>query len=855
MKKEGQLGRHIYLAAVLLILSATPFLEITVMAAEGREPVRIGFYEMEGFQEYDELGNPIGYNVDYLSRISAITGWEYEYVEINDFIQGTEMLERKEIDLLAPCQMTAERMDRFTYCDYPFGTEYTALVTTAGNNAFSYDDCENFNGMTVAAVKDYLLTDRFMEYTKEKNFEINIKYYKTPKAALIALENGRADAAVANLMMIDSKYKVLARFGSAPFYYMTWRGNDELLEELNAAMRDLKNNYAGLENQLNERYFPIYNEQYFSGEEEEYIASLGKIKVSYAPGRLPVSFTNEETGELDGITRDILDRIQEVSGLEFEYVELPYGPVTYDYLRDHDITLVSGAEYNSANMNIDGVWISNPYLSTKKVIVSRDDMLFDRNAKLKIAIATGSQTIKSVITAKYPNFEIVDYNDIGSCFEAVKDGEADILMLNQYVVEDWLSRPRYETLGIVPVEGLDDELCFAIMTPLKGGEQEGELDYGKLISILNKAISQISQDEVETMIVKEAMTNKYTYTFADFCYKYKYALTIASLMLFCAVWVWIYISHIKKKAMLMRKEEEDKLLLQQRRYQLIMEKSEEIIYEISLCGGACLVSDKMKEKFGWSFPEQIKNPSVDKLMESWRVHPDDQKKLRESLISMIDENNSSESLIRMQRLDGEYIWCKVARFPLLDNDNILVSIVGKIADVDSEVREKEKLELQSRTDGLTSLLNKKTFMDEAKQYLSRNTAVSSAVIFVDLDYFKDVNDKLGHIVGDKAIKDAAKKLRVIFAGCDLVARFGGDEFCIFLKNISKSTLEDKLGWAVDKLKETYTDGASIVKVSASIGAIYCTKAKADFKELLDEADRALYTAKDRGRNQFVLKEK
>lgn len=863
MRKDRRELRRRYsrTAGIAIFMTAVVFLtalllgSVTARADTDDNTVRIGFYEMGGFQGYDDLGNPTGYSVEYLSRISALTGWKYEYVNVGEYTDGLEYLENHEIDLLAPCQTTPERRELYEFSAYSFGTEYTALVTLEGNTKYNYEDYESFEGMTVGVVGNYLLTDHFKSYMQENGFHVKLRSYNSPRKALEALQEGKVEAAVTNLMMIGDGYKVLARFASEPFYYITWKGNEALMAQLDEAMRDMKNTYPDFENQLTERFFPRYNEQYFSAEDIEYINSIGEINVGYAPGKLPVSYADDETGELAGMTRDILERIQEISGLKFHYVELPYGSVTYDYLQEQDIRLVTSVEYNTANLNAVGVQISNPYLSTKKVIVGKENLNFDPNAELKVALSTGSQTIESVLTAEYPNFSVVYYDTVEECFEAVEDEDVDILLMNQYVADDWLRRPRYEKLRTIPVVGLDDNHCFSAIIYSDEMGTEKEQDGIRLISILNKAVSQITQDEIDAIILQEVMENHYSYTFFDFCYRYKIALGISVITIAGAFLTVIYITNLKRKAYMRQKEEEERLRLQQKRYQLIIDKSEEIIYEISLRGEGCLVSDKMQEKFGWTFPEQIEDPNVDSLMDIWKVHPEDKEKLRKSLIDMIDENNSTESLIRMRQADGEYIWCKVARFPLLDNDNILVSIVGKIADVDDEVKEKKKLELQSRTDGLTKLLNKKTFKKETELYLEQNKNISVGLIFIDLDHFKEVNDTLGHIVGDKAIKDAAKKLQVIFSNSDLVARFGGDEFCIFVNDISKNSLEDKLGWAVDKLKETYTDGGSIVKITASIGAVYCKDGQMSYQRLLDEADRAVYIAKENGRNQYVLKEK
>ena len=279
---------------------------------------------------------------------------------------------------------------------------------------------------------------------------------------------------------------------------------------------------------------PIYAEGGldFTPEEQRYISEHKTLKIGYVQDRIPVSFS-DENGELCGISKYIFQRVSELCGIEFEYVPLPAGDITYDYLLGEGLDLVSSVEYNKENQNARGILISNPYLSSKKVVVSREGVDFSYGANLSIAITTGSQTIRKVLGGMFPNFSIVDYDSIPSCFEAVKSGEADLLMQNQYVVEYWIRKPIYEKLKVIPVVGLDDELSFSAVVAFGGGEgtsqEEGEL----LISILNKAIGALTDDEVGNYIIQGVMENQYRYNLSDFLYRYRYA--VRSVIIFSAV--------------------------------------------------------------------------------------------------------------------------------------------------------------------------------------------------------------------------------------------------------------------------------------------------------------------------------
>lgn len=261
----------------------------------------------------------------------------------------------------------------------------------------------------------------------------------------------------------------------------------------------------------------------FTEEEREYIANAPVLRVGYVQDRIPVSFRGEN-GELAGISRSIFDRIAELCGLSFEYVPLPGGSVTYSYLMEEKLDLVTSVEYNQENVSANGILISDPYLSSRKVIVARAGESFSYDAPRTVAISSGSQTIRKVMRETFPQYTIQDYETIGDCFSAVKRGDADLLMLNQYVVEYWLYKPLYENLKVIPVLGLDDQLCFSAVVAFdENGDPIGEEGY-TLISILNKAIAMLEEDEVDSFTIQAIMENRYTYTVGDFLYRYRYAL-------------------------------------------------------------------------------------------------------------------------------------------------------------------------------------------------------------------------------------------------------------------------------------------------------------------------------------------
>ena len=169
-------------------------------------------------------------------------------------------------------------------------------------------------------------------------------------------------------------------------------------------------------------------------------------------------------------------------------------------------------------------------------------------------------------------------------------------------------------------------------------------------------------------------------------------------------------------------------------------------------------------------------------------------------------------------------------------------------------RANQKLEVLASTDSLTGLLNRRYFFERAELELSRlrRSQKQAGVLIVDVDYFKSVNDTYGHPAGDAVLVVIAKILKNNVRQHDLVARFGGEEFAIFLMDIDierSITLAERMRKAIEKQKVIYK--GNVIKATASFGLAMLTPESESIDTVLFDADKLLYEAKESGRN--VLK--
>ncbi len=169
-----------------------------------------------------------------------------------------------------------------------------------------------------------------------------------------------------------------------------------------------------------------------------------------------------------------------------------------------------------------------------------------------------------------------------------------------------------------------------------------------------------------------------------------------------------------------------------------------------------------------------------------------------------------------------------------------------------EKREKDEISIQARRDGLTGLYNRRSFDNIVNDFvIKRPGGTEGALFLIDMDYFKTVNDTLGHLAGDEALKTLAGAMRIVFPGAYL-GRYGGDEFIAFV--IGSPTADECAAYGAElckKMDRTLSFEGKTTKLSVSVG-IADTTGVIDYSELYMKVDKALYYSKEHGRNQYTL---
>jgi diguanylate cyclase (GGDEF)-like protein/PAS domain S-box-containing protein len=211
----------------------------------------------------------------------------------------------------------------------------------------------------------------------------------------------------------------------------------------------------------------------------------------------------------------------------------------------------------------------------------------------------------------------------------------------------------------------------------------------------------------------------------------------------------------------------------------------------------------------------------------------------------ISSGNVWRGEIKNQAKDGSTYWVDTSIAPILDKDGIPYQYISVRFLITIQMLLKEKTEHQSHTDPMTGLANRRLLTIRLKKALhgQRSSDLTLAVLTVDLDYFKAVNDRYGHATGDLLLKKVAERLLSVVRTSDTVARIGGDEFVIMAENIVQDDAEALAKKIIQKITKLYKINFQELKIGVSVGVALSQVHDSSVNSLLKRSDQALYRAK------------
>ena len=299
------------------------------------------------------------------------------------------------------------------------------------------------------------------------------------------------------------------------------------------------------------------------------------------------------------------------------------------------------------------------------------------------------------------------------------------------------------------------------------------------------------------------------------------------------------------------KRANDELRAKLSQYEIILAQTENVLFQWDIQLDRIEFSDTWEKIFG--FRPMQENIRASLILTS-NIHPDDLPLLLDG-ISRIENGSNYEMVeVRIATNRGRYLWCRFRASAIRDEDGQVTKIVGIIINIDAEKQAERQLQDRAERDALTKLLNKTAAQKQAEEYLRHyGQGAVCAMLIIDLDNFKQINDHYGHLFGDAVLTKAAREIEMLFRSQDIVARIGGDEFLVLMRGIADRTLlENRCKRLLQIFQNTFRRQKYKLPLSCSIGIALSPEHGTTYFELFQNADQALYEAKAKGKNNFCF---
>ena len=308
------------------------------------------------------------------------------------------------------------------------------------------------------------------------------------------------------------------------------------------------------------------------------------------------------------------------------------------------------------------------------------------------------------------------------------------------------------------------------------------------------------------------------------------------------------ITHRKKVELALRESEE--------RYALAARGSNDGLWDWDFRTGKIYFSPRWKIMLG------LQEHDVGSDPEAWftRVHPEDLDRVKAEIAAHLDGGGAHlETEHRIRLADGVYRWMLVRGIVLRDETGAAYRMAGSQTDISERKLYERQLQYDALHDALTGLPNRTLFVDRLEHALSRAKRRPDeifAVLFLDLDRFKVVNDSLGHLLGDRLLVEFARRMERCVRPGDTVSRLGGDEFTILLEDLRDQAEVTQVADRIHaELAHPFNIAGQDVYTSASIGIALGDSEYARAEQLLRDADTAMYRAKSGGKARHEVFQK
>ncbi|NOQ89525.1 MAG: EAL domain-containing protein [Gammaproteobacteria bacterium] len=570
--------------------------------------------------------------------------------------------------------------------------------------------------------------------------------------------------------------------------------------------------------------------------EQQWLQAQPIVIFTGDPNWLPYEAFDEE-GNYIGIVAEHLKLIEEMTGLEFSMS--PSTTWTESTLKAkqgliHVLSETDDSDLKS-HLNFTVPYLSNPIIiamhNRENYVEGISSIMHKKIALIK------DYGYTSKIRRKYSAIAFVTVDDIHDGLIAVSTGEIDALLCTLALCSYTIAELDLNNVRITGKTEFNTSLALGV-----------QKDLPELLSILNKAISEISKEHsqlIRDYWIIDKFADKIDYTLL-------YRVVIIAIIIFFIFALWnrrlaheITLRSITEKEL---KSAQEVLRLSHQRLSFHREHTPLGVIEWNTKFEVVDWNQAAENIFGFSKKEMQQPQATENILPK-----DAQEAINDVWGDLLKNKGGMRSRNENITKDGRTILCEWYNTPLVDPDGKVIGVASLVDDVTERTHSEQMVWKQANFDLLTGLPNRNMFHDRLAHEILRAERDRStlALLLIDLDQFKEVNDTLGHDVGDELLKQTAHRISDCVRHSDTVARLGGDEFTVILPELNdNSNIEDITQKILQKLEEQFHLGDEIVHISGSIGITLYPNDASNIETLVKNADQAMYVAKKKGRNRF-----
>lgn len=653
------------LVVILILLCVNVFVFIPVMGQDDKGIIRVAFFQLDGFNETDENGKHSGFAYEYLREVAKYTGWKYEFVsaiQVKDFrgkptgeikpltySAAMEMVKNGELDIVGMVEKNKETERIFEFPQLDVCNQYGILSCLETNTKININDPATMDGIRVGVIRGVAQNMDMLEYFKK----IGVKKY-----SFIFFENQKqlSDALHSDASIIDAMYttslrnieneKVILKWKPKPYYFVTGKGKKEIIDKIDYAQEQMEINTPLFKERLSPKYYTVSagDVLMFSKDESQYIKEHPVVTVAVDASWMPIEYYDFETDEYKGIIADILTKVEERTGIKFNYVVADSYTEAIELVRSGKAQVLSGIVndyYIADQLDLD---VTVPYVEINMSVVTKKDITNFYDENNLIALVNGYST-NEIFKKGMPNNTFVYYNSTEECLDAVKKGKVDVGFVATYCAEYHMRMPQYNSLRAFWMTDFGVQMGFGL------NNKENKLLY----HIMNKSVASISKQEINEIVMKSVLSatddEDWTYLF------YRYPLEVSLICMF-VVLIMVFTRFRLNKAEL----ENRKLRLRdEERFRIAISKTNICVWDLDIENKQVINTESSMKIYGT--PKVIVN-IPESLINSGVYHPDDVEIIRDAYRRVYAGETDVKYTYRIKNVVpesqylGEYRWEK-----------------------------------------------------------------------------------------------------------------------------------------------------------------------------------------------------